>query len=175
MGDRREAAQPGFGIAGPGIGIEELPARRCAIEPPIDLLADRGVEDAIAFGEAGDPKKGESRKRWRREPRDVALGVGAPAYAADGRVVVAATDYPVRIIAGEHLIDPRSPVTVHRHGANLLDARRHARYRKRHGRPGTGRVVSAHDLARAAQIPPPGDQHRARPHEPPAPPLPRKR
>src|SRR5580704_16553515 len=141
MGNCRQSAQPGFGIAGSGIGIEKLPARRRAIEPPIDLLADRRVEDAIAFGEAGDAKKRESRKRWRRESRDVELGVGAPAYAADGCVVIAATDYAVRIIAGEKLIDPRPPVAVHRHGANLLDARRHARYRQRHGGPGAVRVV----------------------------------
>src|SRR5260370_8291395 len=120
MGARREAAQPGFGIAGPGMGIEELPARRCAIEPPIDLLADRGVEDAIAFGEAGDPKKGESRKRGRRESRNVELGVGAPADAADGRVVIAATEYPVRIVPGAPLINPRPPITAPHPGANLL-------------------------------------------------------
>jgi hypothetical protein len=54
--DGRQPAQPGFGVAGIGVRVDEPPMRLRAVNPLVDVLPHRSVKAAVAFGKAADPE-----------------------------------------------------------------------------------------------------------------------
>src|SRR5712671_2936733 len=91
--DRCQAAQAGFGAARMRIGVDEAPMRLGSVTALIDLLSDRGVEAAVAFGKAADAQPtGEAWETARGDLRDVQLGPGAPADATRNRRVIATAE-----------------------------------------------------------------------------------
>src|SRR5882724_8660314 len=160
--DRRQPAQPGLGVAGRAVSVEQAPMRVRAVDAPVDLLTDRGIEAAVTFGKAADPQIAvATRQAGRRNSRQLQLWGSAPADAASHGWIIGAAEDSARILPGKHPVDSGRPVavpaeTAHlrqevRGGAILCDCR---------GSPGAGRVIATEYPRRPTQVPIRCDEYR---------------
>ena len=69
--------------------------RRRSIDPLVNLLSNRGVQTAVAFGETAYAQPaGKTGERARGDTRDVQLGCRAPTNAAGCNRVIVAAEMP---------------------------------------------------------------------------------
>src|SRR5215469_9787876 len=105
-------------MAGPRIGIDHTPLRLGAVDALIDLLANRRIEPAVAFGKAAEPQIAVSPGYSRcGHLRQVQFGRGAPANAAGDRRIVSAAEDAARILPGKDHVDAGCPVAMLAKGA----------------------------------------------------------
>jgi hypothetical protein len=163
--DRGQAAQPALRMAGARIGVDEPPGRRCPIGPLIDLLADCGVQIAVAFGEGADAQPIlQPGKAVRGNLADGELRRGIPADRAGNPRLVDAAEDAARAVAGKHPIDAGLPVVMRRKAADLRQKIwRRAILGKGRGGPAAARLGAAEHPGRPGQIPGRGKEQRHRP------------
>ena len=126
--------------------------RLCAVNALVDLLPDRGIEPAIAFGKTADPQIAVlTRYASSRNGGEIEFRRRAPADAAEYGRIVDAAENAARILSGKDQIHTGDPIAVTAETAHL---------RKKAGDrlilcqggagPRTGRVRAAEYLRRTA-------------------------
>src|SRR5215471_6938881 len=123
--------------------------RFCAVNSLVDLLPDRGIEPAIAFGKTADPVL--TRYASRRNGGEIQFRRRAPADTAGYGRIIDAAENTARILSGKDQIHTGDPIAVPVETAYLRQKAGHRLILCQGvGGPGAACVVAAEHLRSTA-------------------------